>query len=281
VLVGACIAISGCTGLFFQPDRREFVNPARFDLSYQDVRIATPDGLSLHGWWLPADAPAAGTVVFLHGNAENITTHIGSVYWLPKAHFNVLMVDYRGYGKSTGKASLDGALMDIDATLAYLIEDSGLDSDRLIVFGQSLGGALAVYAVAHTPYKQRVRGLVIDSAFAGYRAITREKMAEFWLTWPLQWLPALTIPVEYDPVNSIAGVSPVPVLIVHGENDRIVPPHHATMLFDAAAEPRELWRVPERGHIQVFNDSRQRERLVVFMRRVLEAAELPAPSPGD
>ncbi len=267
--------------MFFQPDKREVRNPAQLDLAYRDVYVKTPDGLTLHGWWLVADAPAAGTVVFLHGNAENITTHIGSVYWLPKAHFNVLLMDYRGYGKSAGKASLDGALMDIDATLDYLLQESGLDSRHLIVFGQSLGGALGVYAVAHSPYKPRIRALVIDSAFSGYQAITREKMAGFWLTWPLQWLPVLTMPEEYDPVNSIGRVSPVPVLIVQGEDDQIVPSYHAQRLFDAASRPKELWMVPGRGHIQVFNDIRQRERLVTFMRRAIEDPAVLPQSPGD
>lgn len=271
-LVAACVGISGCTGLFFHPDQREFTHPARLGLDPVDIRFDTPDGLTLHGWWLEGDPPAAGTVVFLHGNAENITTHIGSVYWLPGAHFNVLMVDYRGYGKSPGEPSLDGLLTDIEATLDYLMRESGLDHDNVIVFGQSLGGALAVPAVAGSPHKQHIRALVIDSAFAGYRAITREKMAEFWLTWPFQWVPVLTIPATHDPVNAIAQVSPVPVLIVHGADDRIVPPHHARALFDAASEPKELWMVPGRGHIQSFRDSHQRERLVAFMRQAIAAA---------
>ncbi|KAF0191966.1 MAG: alpha/beta hydrolase [Gammaproteobacteria bacterium] len=281
LLVCASLGMSGCTSMFFQPDKREVRNPAQLDLAYRDVYVKTPDGLTLHGWWLAGDAPAVGTVVFFHGNAENITTHIGSVYWLPKAHFNVLMMDYRGYGKSAGKTSLPGVLIDIDATLDYLLQESGLDSRNLIVFGQSLGGALAVYAVAHSPRKPRIRALVIDSAFSGYQAITREKMAGFWLTWPIQWLPALTMPAEYDPVNSIGRVSPVPVLIVQGEDDQIVPSYHAQRLFDAASRPKELWMVPGRGHIQVFNDTRQRERLVTFMRRAIEDPAVLPQSPGD
>lgn len=276
-----CAGLSGCTGLFFHPDSRVVLHPERMGLAYQDIHVPTPDGLTLHGWWLAADAPAAGTVLFLHGNAENITTHISSVWWLPKAHFNVLLVDYRGYGRSEGKVSLEGVFTDIDATLDFLFLTSGLDHDNVIVFGQSLGGALAVRAVADSPHKPHIRALIIDSAFSGYRTITREKMSAFWLTWPFQWVPWLTLPGAYDAVKSVSRVSPVPLLIVHGEQDRIVPPHHARVLFDAAAEPKQLWLIPGRGHIQAFSDAAQRERLVHFIHRALDGASSRHPAPTD
>ena len=84
------------------------LTPARIGLAYQDVYLPTPDGVRLHGWYLPAQGEARGTLLFLHGNAENISTHIASVYWLPAQHYNVLLIDYRGYGESTGTPTLPG-----------------------------------------------------------------------------------------------------------------------------------------------------------------------------
>lgn len=280
VLIGFALLTGGCTRLFFHPDHVEVMHPARLGLAYEDVYVTTPDDVTLHGWWLPANGAATGTVVFFHGNAENITTHVSSVWWLPKAGFNVLLVDYRGYGRSAGRASLAGLLTDIEATLTHVWQTPAFDSRHVIVFGQSLGGALAVRAVADSPHKSRIRALIVDSAFSGYRTITREKMAGFWLTWPFQWLPWVTIPSSPDAVKSIARVAPVPVLIVHGDADHIVPPSHARALFDAAVEPKELWIIPQRGHIQAFSDAAQRERLVAYMRRAIDGANTRPSTPA-
>ena len=271
----ASMALPGCTGLFFHPDRNQVVTPDALHLAYRDVYINTSDQVRLHGWFLPAAGAAEGTVLFLHGNAENITTHIGSVFWLPASNFNVLLIDYRGYGESSGDATLKGMFIDIDAALEYLVSRSEPDSGNLVVLGQSLGGALAVYAVTHSRFREQIRALVIDSAFSSYRGITREKMAAVWFTWPFQWVPWLTIPNQYDPVESIADVSPIPVLIVHGENDRIIPVHHAYELFEAARFPKTLWTVPGAGHIQAFRSDAGRERLVSFLRSSLQSPSDP------
>ena len=206
ILLGLCmlISLSGCTSLFFQPQKNHVLSPERFELEYQDVNFKSADGVMLHGWYLPAQGKAKGTVLFLHGNAENISTHILSIYWLPGRGYNVFIIDYRGYGRSQGQADVAGALADIEAALQTLIARPDIDPDRIVVLGQSLGGALAISAVAQSQLRSHIKTVVVDSAFSSYSTITREKMADFWLTWPLQWIPWLTIDDSFSPVNTIA-----------------------------------------------------------------------------
>ena len=121
-----CIASTGCSSFFFQPHKQHYRDPGKIGLAFEDVYFPTNDNLKLHGWFLPAQGEVKGTVLFLHGNAENISTHIGSVYWLPARGFNVFLPDYRGYGKSEGAPSLAGSMADIESALAYVLQHKSL-----------------------------------------------------------------------------------------------------------------------------------------------------------
>jgi len=265
------VLLSGCTYLFFQPHGFLIDTPDRHGIEYRIETFRAADGTTLNAWFLPAQdtsgAKAKATVLFLHGNAENISTHFRSVAWLPAAGFNVLALDYRGYGASEGTPSLAGMQLDIDAAMRSLLAHKNVDPDKIIIFGQSLGGSLAIYYVAHSTYRANIRAVVIDSAFFDYRQIGKEKLAGFFLTWPFQWLPWLTVNDDYSPANSVSAISPLPLLLIQGEQDAVVPPHHSRQLFEHASEPKELWIIPGAGHIQSLNDETVRKRLIEYLLR--------------
>lgn len=267
------VGLLGCNGVFFVPYRAHVQTPKQLGLAYEDVTFQAGDGTPLHAWFLPAEGKARGTILFLHGNAENISTHIMSVRWLPARGFNIFLLDYRGYGASGGVASVSGVQDDVDAALRTLLVRNDVDPDRVVILGQSLGGAIAIYNVAHSPYRRHIRALAVESAFASYRQITREKLAGFWLTWPLQWPLSWTVSDAYSPSAAVAGVSPIPLLIIHGDRDPIVPSHHGQRLYDLAREPKQLWVVPGGGHIQAFQNQIYRDRFVAYLTEVL--AESP------
>lgn len=266
------LGLSGCSNVFFVPYREHVLTPGNLGLAYEDLYFSASDGTRLHGWFLPATGgEARGTILFLHGNAENISTHINSVRWLPARGFNVFLLDYRGYGASEGEPTFSGVQDDVESALQMLIARPGLDARRLVVFGQSLGGAVALYRVAHTSYRGNIRALVVESAFSSYRQITRDKLADFWLTWPFQWPLSWTVSDAYNPSAAVGDISPIPLLIIHGDQDSIVPLHHGQRLFELAREPKQFWIVPGGGHIQAFQKTAYRERFVAYLAEILSS----------
>jgi fermentation-respiration switch protein FrsA (DUF1100 family) len=270
VLGGLALALGGCTGVIFQPMHELVLTPDQIGLDYEEVEFAAADGVRLHGWFLPARAPRRGSILFLHGNAQNISTHIASVAWLPAKGFDVLLFDYRGYGRSEGSPSLPGLHLDFEAALEALLARPDVEPDRVVVFGQSLGASLAITALAASPRRQQVRALIIEGAFTSYRALAREKLGDFWLTWPLQAPLGLTIDDRYRPIDVIGELARLQLLIVHGEADRVVPPDHATALYEAARPPKTLWLVPGAGHIGAFTTPVNRAELVDYLTQTLD-----------
>lgn len=264
------VGLNGCTGFFFQPMKEHVVDPETIGFTYQDVDFEAGDGTRLHGWFFPAEGEQFGSLLFLHGNAENISTHFANVAWLAKSGFDVFAFDYRGYGHSSGSPDLDGLHQDVAAALDILMTIPEVDSDRIVVLGQSLGGALALTAIAGHPQKNRLRGLVVEGAFSDYQKIVREKLGGFWLTWPLQWPLSLAIDGRYRPTDAAASLAPLPLLIIHGQDDKIIPPVHSEILFAAASRPKTIWRLPGTGHIQAFATVGNRRRLVAFLRAIMK-----------
>ena len=247
-----CLQLSGCGRLFFYPEKELLRTPSDIGVEYEDVSFSSLDGTQLHGWFLPASGPARATIVFFHGNAENISSHVGAVFWLPAQGYNVFVWDYRGFGKSEGKPDIRGVNCDAQAALDYVASRNDVDPARLILFGQSIGAAIALYSAATT--KLPIRAVVAESAFTSYPAIMREKMSESLLTWPLQWL-SVAVTSQYDPLKAIKAIH-VHVLLIHGDRDNIIPIHHARELYAVANQPRQLWIVKGGGHISAFAPNR-------------------------
>jgi fermentation-respiration switch protein FrsA (DUF1100 family) len=252
---------------FFYPDRVQYTAPAQFGLVAEDVWIEAADGARMHAWFLPAQGAAKGTVLHLHGNAANISNHLPLVAWLPARGFNVLTLDYRGFGRSQGTPTLDGVVDDAAAALAYLRTRPDVDATRLIVVGQSLGGATALRLLARDA--AGVRLAVLDSAFASYRQIAREAAGTAGILAPLAPLVINAFPgPDKDPITALKSVR-VPLIFVHGTHDALVPHDHSTQLHAAASAPAELWTVAGAQHVAVFGEPGPwRDRLT----RALEAA---------
>lgn len=257
---------AGCTSMFFYPEKGLRDNPALQSFPHDDVYFKASDGVKLHGWFFKARSGGLGTILVMHGNAENISTHINSVLWLVKEGFDVFAFDYRGYGLSEGKTTVQGVHLDADAALEKVLNLPQANKERFFILGQSVGGPIAVYTLANSPHKNRTKALIIDSSFSDYSRIAREKLAQIVITWPFQYPLSLLFNNYYSPEKQVKKISPVPILIIHGDSDRIVPAHHSSILYQEASEPKDLWIAKGRGHIESFAEKEVRDRLLEYLK---------------
>lgn len=248
------LTLGGCSSLLFYPEPGQPFTPEKAKLQYRDVTLITADGLKLHGWWLPAKAGVAvkGTVLHLHGNGGNLAWHLGASWWLPEQGYQVLLVDYRGYGLSEGKPELPEIYQDIDAAFQWLDNAPEVQGKPLVVLGQSLGGALAVHYLVEHPERQRqLKAIVLDGVPASYRDVGRYGLSTYWLTWlfqvPLSWL----VPDDDSAISAMAQLNAVPKLIYHSIDDPLVPLSNGIRLYQAAPPPRVL-QLTRGGHVQTL-----------------------------
>jgi fermentation-respiration switch protein FrsA (DUF1100 family) len=225
-----------------QVGREVAMTPAARGIAYDEVAIRTDDGEILNAWWIPASA-SRGVALLLPGNAGNISHRIDYALMFRGLGFSTLLVDYRGYGKSTGKPSEEGTYSDADAAWRWLTEVRGIPGREVVVYGESLGGGVSSWLASRYP----PRALVLASTFTSALDLGAE------LYW---FLPVRMITrFRYDTLTRLADVH-APVLVIHSRTDEIVPYSHGERLYAAANAPKAFLEISG-GH----NDS------AVFMRR--------------
>ncbi|WP_238338864.1 alpha/beta fold hydrolase [Pseudomonas berkeleyensis] len=265
-LLLASLWLVGCSGLLFYPEPGLPITPERAGLEYRDIELRAADGTRLHAWWLPAKAgvKVKGTVLHLHGNGGNLAWHLGGVHWLPEQGYQVLMLDYRGYGLSAGKPRLPEVYQDIDAAFAWLAQAPQVQSAPLFVLGQSLGGALAVHYLAEHPERRSaLQGMALDGVPASYRDVARYALSTSWLTWPLQVPLSWLVPDADSAINSIDRLQGLPLMIYHSVDDTIVPLSNGRRLYQAARPPR-AFQATRGPHVQTFAEPAWRQSLLAF-----------------
>ncbi len=267
LLLVCSLLLSGCTHYIFFPMEEHVLTPEAIGIGYEDIFVDTVDDLSLHGWKLFADGESRGTLLFFHGNAENISTHFANVYWLTALGYDVYLFDYRGYGHSQGEAELDPIIDDMQLLIGYVVDQ--LPAERkLIIMGQSLGASLSIYAVANSPYRDNMAALISVSAFSDYHDIAQDALAKSWLFWLFQWPLSKTISNTYSPLKVVDEVSPLPIYIMHSNEDEIIDFYHAERLYQAASEPKQLVTL-EGGHNATFNQDSNRKKLIDVLDEIL------------
>jgi hypothetical protein len=212
------------------PGRALDATPEAIGLDYEDAVIETADGERLHGWFVPADA-ARGTLLFFHGNAGNISHRLDSLAIFNRLGLDVLMVDYRGYGQSSGEPSEAGTYRDARAAWDWLVA-RGVPPDRIVVFGRSLGGAIGAWLAGQADVSPA--GLIVESSFTSGADMARR-------LYP--WLPARLITRLKYPVRDHLAAATSPVLVIHSRDDEIIPFDMGRALFDAAPEPKTFFEL--------------------------------------
>jgi len=267
MLLCISLAISGCTNIFFQPLRQHLASPDQYKIDYEDIYFKGSTDLNLHGWWFPglfsATQPLRGTVIFLHGNGENISTHAGLVYWLTKYQYDVFIFDYRGYGKSEGDVQLEGILDDINSARKY-VESRKHKNSKLFVIGHSLGASLGIVNLATN--SDKVDGMILVSPFSDYRKITREVMSNSWLTWAFQWPVSMAMSTEYNPIDFVNGLPDVPKVFIYSNNDRMINSEHIKALYKKASEPKFIEAV-NGYHNSIFAQKESQQIIINYLQQ--------------
>ncbi len=231
-LLGGCSSLNPINSLenkaLYYPIHQIQATPQRVGLPYEDISIATQDGIHLNGW-LVKNPNAKYTLIFLHGNAGNISHRLDKIATFYKAGLNVFIMDYRGYGKSAGKPSEQGLYLDALAVYDYLSQRTDVDSNTLIVYGESLGGAGAIDLAT----KRKIAGLIVDSSFTSVPEMAKAKSV---------WIPGFLISTKMDSLSKIKTVN-APKLFIHSPNDEIIPYYMSERLFNAAPAPKGFLKI--------------------------------------
>lgn len=261
-LAGKFLGNRDTNRLFYFPTRDQPATPAKWGLKFEDIDFKSTDGTKLHGWFMPArGGQPKGTVVFSHGNAGSIGHHLGFVMWLVEARYQVFMYDYRGFGKSGGETDRQGMVEDVKAAFGYVSGRKDVDTTKLVSLGHSLGGAKSLAAISEQPVKG-LRAIVIDGTFASYQAMARLVGGD---------LGAKLINDDFSPRTCIGKITETPLLVVHGDQDQVVPIAQGKELFELANEPKTLFEVKggTHGNSLARDQGAYRKRMLAWLEEVM------------
>ena len=216
-------------GMIFYPAGKLQQTPADWDMAYEDVSVNTEDNVQLHGWFIP-NPHAEQVLLFFHGNAGNISHRRDSIEIFHRLGLSVFIIDYRGYGKSGGKPGEQGFYRDAAAAWRFLIEEKNYAPDQIVIFGRSLGGAVAAKLASGV----KARGLILESTFSSANDFAR---AVFKVLSRL-----VVLRYDFNTVDSIRQVD-CPVLVLHSPDDEIMPFHLGEKVFQSAGQPRRFIRL--------------------------------------
>ncbi len=254
--VGILAAIaypSICLFLFFQQTRLIFVpsaviekTPEFFNLPYEEVWLPVSVGKSktehIHGWWIKAKQPNAKVLLYLHGNGINIGANIAHARRFHQLGFSVLLIDYRGYGRSEGNFPNEmGVYQDSVTAWNYLVKQRQISPSHIFIYGHSLGGAIAIDLAVK---QKEAAGLIVESSFTSIREVVAYRNW-FWM-FPID----LILTQRFESIQKIPKLK-MPVLFIHGTADLSLPSFMSQKLYDAAPEPKQLIFVPDAGHNNV------------------------------
>ncbi|MBV9201497.1 MAG: alpha/beta hydrolase [Alphaproteobacteria bacterium] len=220
--------------LYFPDSKRPELGNLR-ELGVREVTLTTGDGLALLAWYLPPSGTRTRPVIaYFHGNGGHIGYRAERLRWFAGTGYGMLMVEYRGFGGNMGIPTETGLLADGAAALDFLAAD-GIASGRLVIYGESLGSGVAVQLAAN----REVGGLILEAPFTSVAEVAQ---------YHYSFIPASVLVRDRFDSRAKIGQVKAPILVLHGERDRVVPLRFGRALFDAAPEPKEFWTAREAGH---------------------------------
>jgi uncharacterized protein len=247
----ALLVTTSCSGLLYFPDELMYTDPkTSFDQPPEEVQFPLANNDQMHAWYFPGlNKKPKAIIVFCHGNGQNRSAHIVGLYWLVREGYDLLAFDYPGYADSDGNPTPENTVESAKAAIRWAhTKEPNLP---LIVYGQSLGGAVAMKAVFELKDEIKPALVVADSTFLSYEAAARSLLANHWITWLIQPLPYLVLSDKYAPGADIAKINS-PLLVIHSMGDSVISYKLGEEVFNTAVEPKDFWTLEKVGHIRTF-----------------------------
>jgi fermentation-respiration switch protein FrsA (DUF1100 family) len=242
--------------LLYHPVAHIAYTPAAIGLKYEDVTVDSEDGVRIHGWFVPV-SEARGTVLFSHGNAGNISGRLETIRILNKLKMNVLIFDYRGYGKSEGQPTEKGIYQDVLACWNFLVQQKNIPNEKIILMGRSLGGSVSAWLARQTA----PAALILESTFTSAADLAQELYP--WV--PVRWL----MHSEYPTADHLQQLS-LPVLVLHSREDQLIPFHHGKELYERANDPKYFYEMDgDHGESHIVTGDGYVETLDQFFSEVI------------
>jgi uncharacterized protein len=251
-LAGIALVYAAIVALvfWFQPQLVYFptkgsytITPQARGLAFETIKLRTEDGEQLAAWWIPAPADAHGTMLLFHGNAGNISHRIDYAKMFYGLGYNTLLVDYRGFGESSGVPSEQGTYRDAAASWQWLTQTRGIKASDIVIFGESLGGGVATWLAA----EHVTRGLILASTFTSISDLAAKVYP--WL--PVRWISR----IHYNNLANLAKIR-APLLVAHSPDDELIPYAHGKVLYAAANGPKAFLQLSG-GHNEGFVFARE------------------------
>ncbi|HEY9034893.1 MAG TPA: alpha/beta fold hydrolase [Pseudomonadales bacterium] len=276
LLLLCCLTLGGCSRFFFFPEAGISQTPADLGYRFDSRLLATGDGSLINVWRIDsATRPSLGAILFFHGNSLNMGHHFAQVRWLVDAGYDVMMMDYRGFGLSQGSPNLRDSLADIRQVTALFLAEFPAEQPRFFL-AQSLGATMAGRVIAMEPgLRAGFNGVILDSAFTGFNDQARFMVGggQGW-SWIWDFPAALLTPMGHDLDDVIERIAPTPLLILHSVNDRLIAFHNAEKLYRKAGQPKKLLVFDNHDHLQTLFQPDARRELALFMDSQLSPAQL-------
>ena len=247
-----CLCLTACESYLYYPDSKLHYDPANYGLTPEEHWFENSNKQKLHSWYFRSRSsePTKAVFAFFHGNAQNLSSHYRVLTWILDHPYDFYIFDYQGYGLSEGSPTIQGTILDGHAFLreAYRLAN-GLP---LVVLGQSLGGAIAMRTLIDLKNEIRPQLMIADSTFASYQEVVKAVLLSKGLGWMIGGLGPMIAPDTYAPSEKIAELTPTPVLVIHGTDDRAVPFSMGERVYSLAKNPKDFWIIPNGRHIDAF-----------------------------
>ncbi len=238
--------------IMYVPNTAKLPSPSK---SYiEEIYLKTSDNLSLKSWYIAPNTDLDKVIVFFHGNAGNIENRLFKAEFFKKYGTGTLLVEYRGYGGNAGSPSEEGFYKDGRAAIEFLLNKKKIPLNRIILYGESIGSGTAVQMATEFS----VSGLILEGAFTSAANIAKA-------TYPI--VPVnLLLKDRYDNDKKISKINDMPILLLHGKKDNVIPYFHSEILFELAKEPKKILLIDNGGHSDLYNYSKVLQAMVAFIK---------------